>query len=161
MRKNWNLQIDDVIWVEFWDEIPLSTISLKFIINKNYELLNSEIRLLPLQPRPNTESTYKRKAGEDTSTKMNSQLMTVNTRQINLLKLRRRALNIIFDYQELNPKEFNKKTKNKFNYPFSTKEANGILKTIKHKKILKIIYHLFLCYMSLKFTEGTIRPIEN
>ena len=134
MKKNWNLQIDDVIWVEFWDEIPLSTISLKFIINKNYELLNSEIRLLPLQPRPNTESTYKRIAGEDTSTKMNSQLMTVNTRQINLLKLRRRALNIIFDYQELNPKEFNIKTKNKFNYPFSTKEANGILKTFKHKK---------------------------
>ena len=28
MKKNWNLQIDDVIWVEFWDEIPLSTISL-------------------------------------------------------------------------------------------------------------------------------------
>ena len=134
MKKNWNLQIDKVIWVEFWDEIPLSTISLKFIINKNSELLNSEIRLLPLQPKPNTATTYKRKAGEDISTEKNSQLMTVHTRQINMLRLRRRALNIIFDYQVLKPKEFNKKTENKFNYPFSAKKANTILKKIKHKK---------------------------
>ena len=134
MKKNWNLQIDNVIWVEFWDEIPLSTISLKFIINNNNELLNSEIRLLPLQPKPNTDTTYKRKAGEDICTEKNSQLMTLHTRQVNLLKLRHRALNLIFDYQELNPKEFNKNTKNIFNYPFSTKEANKILKKIKHNK---------------------------
>ena len=134
MKKNWNLHLDNVIWVEFWDEIPSSTISLKFVINTNNELLNNEIRLLPLQPRPNTESKYKRKAGEDISINMNSQLMTIHTRQISLLKLRRRALNIIFDYQELNPTVFNKKTDNIFKYPLSYKEANRLLKKIKHKK---------------------------
>ena len=142
MKKNWNLSIDSIIWVEFWDEIPLSTISLKFVINTSNELLNSEIRLLPLQPKPDTEVKYTRKPGEDNSIKTNSQLMTINTRKINLLKLRRRSLNIIFDYQELSPNIFNKKTNDKFKYPISYKDANKILKKIKHKKNTEI--HLAL-----------------
>lgn len=134
MKKKWNLDIDGVIWVEFWDEIPESTVSLKFVIDTKNELLNTEIRLLPSQPKPTSTGNYSRQAGHDVIKKPTSQLKTINTRMINLVSLRQRSLNIIFDYQELNPHSFNKKTNNKFNYPITYKLALQSLSKIKHKK---------------------------
>ena len=110
MQKKWNLSLNNQIWVEFWDEIPNSTICLKFGINKHNELLNNEIRILPSQPKPDTNKKYMRKPGTDMTNSNSTQLKTIDIRKINLLKLRQRSLNIIFDFQNLNPLEFNKVT---------------------------------------------------
>mgnify|MGYP006109751707 CR=1 FL=1 len=158
MKKNWYLHLDSVIWVEFWDEIPFSTISLKFVINKKNELINSEIRLLPLQPKPETNNKLERKPGIDITNNSNTQLMTINTRKINLLRLRQRSLNIIFDYQELNSDIFNKKTLNKFNYPITYKEASKILNNIKHKKNTKEHMALISLLYVGQIHRGNNRP---
>jgi len=59
-------------------------------------------------------------------------------RKINLLKLRQRSLNIIFDYQDLNPEKFNKITKNIFLYPITNINAIKELTRVKHKKNTEI-----------------------
>ena len=134
MKKNWHLFLNDEIWVEFWDEIPNSTLSIKFGINKHHELLNNEIRVLPLQPRPDTNITYLRSPGTDVLKSNDTQLKTIDIRKINLAKLRQRSLNIIFDYQDLNPEEFNIKTNNLFRYPLTNKQASKELIKMRHKK---------------------------
>ena len=47
MKRNWYLHLSKDIWVEFWDEIPNATISVRFTVSNNKELIKSEIRLLP------------------------------------------------------------------------------------------------------------------
>ena len=123
MKKNWNLEIKNDIWVEFWDELKANTVSLKYVYSDNNELINTEIRILPKQPKPDTNAKYNRKAGSDISKNITSQLKTVDMRKINLLILRQRSLNIIFDYQDLNPDHFNQITRNRFKYPITNNEA--------------------------------------
>ena len=134
MKKNWNLEIKNDIWVEFWDELKANTVSLKYVYSDNNELINTEIRILPKQPKPDTNAKYNRKAGSDISKNITSQLKTVDMRKINLLILRQRSLNIIFDYQDLNPDHFNQITRNRFKYPITNNEACKRLKKIKNNK---------------------------
>ena len=158
MKRNWYLQLSNEIWVEFWDEIPHVTMSLRFSISTNNELINSEVRLLPKQPNPDSAKKYTRKAGTDITKSYNSQLMAIDIRKINLLKIRQRALNIIFDYQELNKDHFNKVTNNKFNYPLSSKEASKIIKKIKHKKNSNEHLSIFSLLYVIQIHRGSIAP---
>ena len=134
MKRNWYLHLSNEIWVEFWDEITNVTISLKFSISTNNELINSEVRLLPKQPHPDSSKKYTRKPGTDITKSYNSQLMAIDIRKINLLKIRQRALNIIFDYQDIDSEHFNNNTNNLYKYPITAKEATKIIKKIKYKK---------------------------
>ena len=158
MKRNWYLHLSNEIWVEFWDEITNVTISLKFSISTNNELINSEVRLLPKQPHPDSATKYTRKAGTDITKSYNSQLMAIDIRKINLLKIRQRALNIIFDYQELNKDQFNKVTNNKFNYPLSSKEASKIIKKIKHKKNSNEHLSIFSLLYVIQIHRGSMAP---
>ncbi len=158
MKRNWYLHLSKDIWVEFWDEIPNATMGVRFIVSKNKELINSEIRLLPKQPRPESTKNYKRKPGTDITNSDNSQIMTVDIRKINLLKIRQRALNIIFDYQDIDSEHFNKITNNIFNYPITAKEATKFIKKIKHKKNSKEHLSLFSLLYVLQIQRGSISP---
>ena len=161
MKKNWYLFLSDEIWVEFWDEIPNSTLSLKFIIDKNSELLNNEIRLLPKQPRPDTNEKYKRPPGLDISSANNTQLKSIDIRKINLLKLRQRSLNLIFDYQELNPEDFNTKTKNVFRYPLTYKQAADELAKNRYKKNTDMNSALISLLYVLQIHRGNHNPYKD
>ena len=158
MKRNWYLHLSKDIWVEFWDEIPNATISVRFTVSKNKELINSEIRLLPKQPHPYSTKNYSRKPGTDITNSDNSQIMTIDIRKINLLKMRQRALNIIFDYQEINSEHFNKITNNIFNYPITAKEATKIIKTIKHKRNSTDHLSLFSLLYVIQIHRGSISP---